>query len=394
MFSRRLSWSFSSNALSRLLEEKREAGAEVLDLTESNPTRAGFDYPADEILAALNDPGSLVYEPDPLGLRSARKAVTGYYQRRGRDVSPEELTLTASTSEAYSFLFKILGDPGDRVLVPRPSYPLFDYLASVESLVADSYSLVYDGSWSIDLETIRQRIEPRTRAILLVHPHNPTGSYVRTTERDALLAMCREHGLALIVDEVFSDYAIEEDSERLGSFVGETTVPTFVLSGLSKVAALPQMKLAWIWTGGPADRRKESQERLEQLGDLFLSVGAPVLRAAGRFLKLAPAMQTAIRERLAENHRLLRQTLPHPSALEVLRTEGGWYTVVRCPQVHGSEEWTLAFLDSDDTLVHPGYLFDFPSEAYLVLSLLTPSDVFARGIERMSLRVAATVAAI
>ena len=394
MFSGRLNWSFSSNRLSCLLEEKRAAGADVLDLTESNPTRAGFDYPADDVLASLNDARSLTYEPDPLGLRSARDAVAGYYRRRGQDVSPEELTLTASTSEAYSFLFKMLGDPGDRVLIPRPSYPLFDYLASVESLVADSYSLVYDGSWSIDLETIRRGIEPRTRALLLVHPNNPTGSYVKKTERDALIAMCQEQGLALIVDEVFADYALGEDSNRLLSFVSETTVPTFVLSGLSKISALPQMKLAWIWTGGPQELRKEARQRLEQLGDLFLSVGAPVQHAAARFLELAPTMQRVIRARLTENLGLLRSALPHPSALEVLGTEGGWYAVIRCPQVHSSEEWALAFLGSNNTLIHPGYLFDFPTEAYLVVSLLTAPEIFVKGIERLSLRVAATVAAI
>ena len=394
MFSRRLNWSFSSNRLSRLLEEKRAAGAEVLDLTESNPTRTGFDHPADEILSGLTDSRSLTYEPHPLGLRSARDAVAGYYRRRGQDVSPEELTLTASTSEAYSFLFKILCDPGDRVLIPRPSYPLFDYLASVESLVTESYSLVYDGSWSIDPETIRQRIGPRTRALLLVHPNNPTGSYVKKTERDALITMCREQGLALIVDEVFADYAIEEDSNRLLSFVGEAAVPTFVLSGLSKVSALPQMKLAWIWTGGPQELREEARQRLEQLGDLFLSVGAPVQHAAARFLELAPAMQRVIRARLTENFQLLRSTLAHPAALETLGTEGGWYAVIRCPQLRSSEEWALAFLDSDDTLIHPGYLFDFPNEAYLVVSLLTTPEILAKGIERLSLRVTATVAAI
>jgi aspartate/methionine/tyrosine aminotransferase len=394
MFSRRLNWDFSSNRLSRLLEEKRAAGAEVLDLTESNPTRAGLDYPADEVLAALTDARSLTYDPQPLGLRSAREAVAAHYHRRGVEVSPEDLMLTASTSEAYSFLFKMLGDPGDRILIPRPSYPLFDYLASIESLAADSYSLVYDGCWSIDLETIRRGLSPRTRAILLVHPNNPTGSFVKKTERDALIALCQERKLALIVDEVFADYALEDDPTRWSSFVGESAVSTFVLSGLSKVAALPQMKLAWIWSGGPQGPLQEARQRLEQLGDLFLSVGAPVQHAAARFLDLAPAMQGAIRARLAENLTRLRSALPSPSPLELLRTEGGWYAVLRCSQVRSSEEWALAFLDSDDTLVHPGYLFDFPNEAYLVVSLLTPFGTFAQGIERVSLRVAATLAAI
>ena len=394
MFSRRLSWSLSSNRLARLLAEKRQAGTEILDLTESNPTRAGFDYSAQQILPGLNDSRSLVYKPEPLGLRSAREAVARYYARRGQDVPPERLTLTASTSEAYSFLFKLLGNPGDGVLVPRPSYPLFDYLASVESIEADSYSLVYDGTWSVDLETIRRKIGPRTRALLLVHPNNPTGSYVKRAERDALTAICREHGLALIVDEVFSDYPLHEDPGRVPSFVGDSGVLTFVLSGLSKIAALPQMKLAWICTGGPEDLQGEAQQRLEQLGDLFLSVGAPVQHAAGRFLELAPAMQGGIRARLIENDRLLRKALRPESPLEALRTEGGWYAVIRCPDVRSSEEWALALLASDDTLLHPGYLFDFPSEAYLVVSLLADSEIFAEGIDRLSSRVAATVAAI
>ncbi|HEX9724527.1 MAG TPA: pyridoxal phosphate-dependent aminotransferase, partial [Vicinamibacteria bacterium] len=224
--------------------------------------------------------------------------------------------------------------------------------------------------------------------------NNPTGSFVKKTDRDSLVALCEERGLALIVDEVFVDYALEDDSTRWSSFVGEATVPTFVLSGLSKIAALPQMKLAWIWSGGPQALRQEARQRLEQLGDLFLSVGAPVQHAASRFIEMAPAMQKAIGARLAENLGLLRSVLPRPSPLEPLRTEGGWYAVLRCPQVRSSEEWALAFLDSDDTLIHPGYLFDFPNEAYLVVSLLTPPRTFAQGIERVSLRVAATVAAI
>ena len=387
----RLDWSFTPNALSRLLAEKRAGGAKILDLTESNPTRAELDYPAAEILEALANPGSLTYEPDPFGLGAAREAVAAYYRLHGRAVTPDELMLTASTSEAYSFLFKALGEPGDHVLVPRPSYPLFDYLARVESLEADSYALVYDGAWCIDIETVRQRIGPRTRAVLLVHPNNPTGSFVKKSERDALVQLCQERGLALIVDEVFVDYALGEDAARLATFVGESTVPTFVLSGLSKIAGLPQMKLAWIWSGGPTDILRETRQRLEQLGDLFLSVSAPVQHAASQLLKTAPTLQEAIRARLTENLAVLGHDCPHTSALELLRPEGGWYAVLRCPQVRSSEEWALALLDSDDTLVHPGYLFDFPNEAYLVVSLLTPPKAFARGIQRICLRVADTL---
>ncbi len=394
MFSRRLNWSFASNRLARLLEEKRRAGEEILDLTESNPTRAGFDYPSDAILASLNDPRSLAYEPAPLGLHAAREAVAGYYARRGQVVSPEHLALTASTSEPYSFLFKVLCDPGDRVLLPRPSYPLFDYLASLESVETDSYSLVYDGAWSIDLETIRRKLGPQTRALLLVHPNNPTGSYVKQAELSELTAMCGEHGVALVVDEVFADYGFGEDPDRASTFIGKNDVLTFVLSGLSKIAALPQMKLAWIWTGGPDDKKRETLARLEQVGGVFLSVGAQVQHAAAKLLALAPSLQAAIRKRLIENRELLRNAIPTSSPLEALTTEGGWYGVLRCPEVQSSEEWALASLSSDDTHVHPGYLFDFPTDTYLVVSLLTPTETFEPGIRRMLSRVETTVAAI
>jgi aspartate/methionine/tyrosine aminotransferase len=394
MFSGRLSWSFSANRLTRLLEEKRLAEAEILDLTESNPTRVGLDYPADDILAGLGDPRSLVYEPAAQGLLSAREAVAQYYARRGHSVAPENLTLTASTSEAYGFLFKVLCNPGDRVLVPRPSYPLFDYLARLESVEVDSYALVYDGSWGIDPETIRRTIGPRTRALLLVHPNNPTGSYLKRAELAALTGICMEHGIAFIVDEVFSDYALGEHPDRVPTFVGEKEVLTFVLSGLSKVAALPQMKLAWIWTGGPQGLVAEAQQRLEQVGDAFLSVGAPVQHAAARFLELGSSLRVAIRERLTENTKLLRNGIPRSTPLEVLPTEGGWYAVLRCPEIQSSEEWALSLLSSDDTHVHPGYLFDFLSEAYLVVSLLTAPETFEKGIRRMLSRVGATVAAI
>ena len=219
------------------------------------------------------------------------------------------------------------------MLLPRPSYPLFDYLASLESVEADSYSLVYDGSWSIDLETIRSKLGPRTRALLLVHPNNPTGSYVKRGELTELTAMCREHDVALVVDEVFADYGFGEDMDRVSTFVGRNDVLTFVLSGLSKIAALPQMKLAWIWTGGPDDQKRDALTRLEQVGDVFLSVGAQVQHAAAKLLDLAPSLQTAIRQRLVENSQFLTSVIPTSSPLEALPTEGGWYSVLRCPEV-------------------------------------------------------------
>ena len=254
--------------------------------------------------------------------------------------------------------------------------------------------LVYDGSWSIDLETIRSKLGPRTRALLLVHPNNPTGSYVKQAEIAALTALCGEHDVALVVDEVFADYGFGEDPDRASTFVGTNNVLTFVLSGLSKIAARPQMKLAWIWTGGPEDKRRETLARLEQVGDVFLSVGAQVQHAAAKLLDLAPSLQTVIRERLVENSELLRSAIPTLSPLEALPTEGGWYAVLRCPEVQSSEEWALAFLRYDDTLVYPGHLFDFSTDAFFVVSLLPPTKIFERGIRRTLGRVEATVAAI
>lgn len=393
MLSKRLSWSFAQNPLSRLLNEKRRGGEGVLDLTESNPTRAGLDYPEAEILRSLADRASLVYEPTPLGLSAAREAVSRYYARRQLAVSADSIVLTASTSEAYSFLFKLLCDPGDSVLVPRPSYPLFDYLAALEGVEVVPYPLVYDGAWRIDLGALGPSVGPRTRAILLVNPNNPTGSFVKRDELDSLLELYRSHGVALIVDEVFSDYAMGEDAERVSSLVEVEDALTFVLSGLSKIAGLPQMKLAWIAAGGPAPERRQAYEGLEHIADNFLSVGTPVQLAARAFLDLAPRIQAAIRQRITANYRFLAARIPESSPGRLLRVEGGWYAVLRLPQVRSSEEWALELLGKDNVYVHPGYLFDFAAEAYVVVSLLTPAETFQKGADRLLRRVEAFLAA-
>ncbi len=384
MFSSRSSWSFAPNRLSRLLQEKRRRGEEILDLTESNPTRADLDYPEQEILAELSDPQALVYEPTPRGLTTAREAVARYYAERGQRVSPEDILLTASTSEAYSFLFKVLADPGDEVLVPRPTYPLFDYLAALESLDVISYPLFYDGSWNIDLDGLEKAIGARTRAVLAVHPANPTGNYLKGTERGRLLEICHRHHVALIVDEVFFDYDLTDDPERAGSFTAGSDVLTFVLSGLSKVAGLPQMKLSWIWTGGPEGPKHEVGQRIEHVGDIFLSVGAPVQLAAGRLLELAPRIQGAIKARITSNYTyLLQEALSGPSPVDLLPAEGGWYAVLRLPANRSSEEWAHKLLSTDNVYTHPGYLFDFPAEAHLVVGLLSLPARFQAGIRRL-----------
>lgn len=388
MFSSRLSWDFRPNRLAILLQSKRRAGAKILDLTQSNPTHAGLSYPAEEILGALGDPRSLSYDPSPAGLIEAREAAAGYYASRGQAVEPERILLTASTSEAYAYLFKLLADPGDEVLVPRPSYPLFDFLAALESLRLAPYPLVYDGAWSVDLGGVERACTSRTRAIIVVNPNNPTGSFLKKHERERLVSICAERGLAIICDEVFSDYAFAPDPEREETLAGVTEVLTFCLSGLSKVAGLPQMKLGWIVTGGPEPARAKAIERLELIGDTYLSAGTPVQRALPRLLEAGLAVRGQIARRVRENLEFLRGAIGPSSPCRLLNAEGGWYAILRVPRTRGEEEWCLELLEKDGVLVQPGFFYDFDAEAYLVLSLLTSPEEFREGACRLLARAA------
>ena len=384
MFSSRLDWHAQPNRVSKLLAARRAAGLPVLDLTQSNPTAAGIDYPSDAILEALADRRSLVYEPAPAGSREARLAVTGYYGRRGHDVDPEDILLTASTSESYGFLFKLLAGPGDEVLVPRPSYPLFEFLASLESLRAVPYSLAYHGRWGIDFGSLQAAAGPRTRAIIIVNPNNHTGSFLSREELAAVSELARERDLALVCDEVFADFALEEgDPRRVATVADWAGAPAFALSGLSKVAGLPQIKLGWIAIAGPADFRDAARERLETIADTYLSVSTPVQHAAARLIGSAGVACESIRRRTRGNLALLREKLTAIPALEILRAEGGWYAVIRVPRTRSEEEWVLELLDRHGVLVQPGFFYDFEQEAFLVVSLLTAPSVFEAGIDRL-----------
>ncbi len=373
MFSSRLDWNISANPITKLLLEKRNSGAEILDLTESNPTAAGFEYPAD-ILAALADPRSLRYEPDPAGLHVAREAIASYYAGQ---VDAGRIIVTASTSEAYGFIFKLLADPGDEVLVPRPSYPLFEFLAALESVRVVNYPLTYHGRWAIDFDALAARITSRTRAIVLVNPNNPTGSFLKKAELAQLVELCRGRDIALVSDEVFSDYGFQEDRERVSSLVGVDEILTFSLSGLSKVAGLPQLKLGWIVTSGPA------LERLELIADTYLSVAAPVQWAAPSLLASRGNIQSQIMERVRANLAFLRNRIGPESPWRVLDVEGGWYATMQAPRIRTEEEWVLSLLAEDQVLVQPGFFFDFETEAFLVVSLLTRPEVFREGIKRI-----------
>ena len=365
MFSSRLDWDLKPNPIAELLNEKRGRGETVLDLTGSNPTRAGFEYPA-----GLLDPqaGGMQYDPAPRGMLAARDAVSAY-----QGVPADRLLLTASTSESYGFLFKLLCDPGDEVLTPRPSYPLFEFLASLESIRVKQYPLMYHEGWWLDFDELRSMVTPRTRAILLVNPNNPTGSYLKRSELAQLVALAQATGIAIISDEVFADYAFGLDESRVSTLAACDEVLTFTLSGLSKVCALPQMKLGWISANGP--RHEEALERLELIADTYLSVSTPIQLATARMLETRHIVQRQIRERTQRNLTVL--------AGRQLRVEGGWCATIQVPRTRSEESWVLDLLRSENVLVQPGYFFDFHAEAFLILSLLTPPEIFAEGVRRI-----------
>ena len=375
MFSARTSWHRQPNRLTQLLEERRRSGKPISDLTISNPTESGIVYPEKKILSALSDTRTLQYQPDPRGLLLAREAVAGYYARKNIHVEPARIFLMSSTSEAYSFIFKLTCNPGDSVLVPCPSYPLFDYIPQLSDVLLQHYSLRYDGEWHIDLDSIRNAITSTTRAIILIHPHNPTGMFLKRAEYEAIKEIALRHGISLIVDEVFLDYAFGEDPRRVLSTAGEQDVLTFTLNGLSKTCGLPQMKLAWMVVTGPPTQVREAMEILEILSDTFLSVNTPVQVALPELLKAGDGIGSQISRRTKTNFATL-QKAAHNSPCSVLASEGGWYAILRVPRTKTDEEWSLRLLDDKGIYVHPGYFFDFEDEGYLVVSLLTEEKSF------------------
>ncbi|MGC2402448.1 MAG: pyridoxal phosphate-dependent aminotransferase [Acidobacteriaceae bacterium] len=375
-WSARTRWDLSETPWARHLAELRAAGVALCDLTASNPTHCGFQYEPAFVLGPLADPAALGYEPDPRGLLVARQAVSLYYHDHGVEVGPEQILLTTSTSEAYSFLFRLLCDPGDEVLIGQPGYPLLDFLAQLDDVRLVPYQFFYDHGWHLDPEALRRRITDRTRAILVVHPNNPTGHFTRLEERAVLEQLCRDHRLALIVDEVFLDY-VHPGLTGVSSFAaGEHDIPTFVLSGLSKIAGLPQMKVAWMTCFAGA----EALDRLEVISDTYLSMSTPGQRALPVWLQGRELLQQQIRQRLQQNLTTLDIVLERNPLVTRLAVEAGWYAVLRVPGVMPGERMAMDLLLQRRVAVHSGSFFGFPGDGWLVISLLAPPLEFREGV--------------
>jgi alanine-synthesizing transaminase len=423
-FSERTNWKLAQNRFTQAVEEARAGGTRIIDLTVSNPTRAGFCYDEAAILSALSSPRALDYDPQAKGLLSARQAVSGYYRDRdlrdvagnvstqGIEVDPERIVLTTSTSEGYSFVFRLLCNAGDDLLVPKPSYPLFEFLADLQDVRLVPYPLIYDHGWQMDFPSLEKVVTERTRGVVVVHPNNPTGSFVSAGEMELLNSFCRERGLAVIADEVFLDYGLEHpssddtlsansrslhapldrhspaqwlgrDDKAFGSFAGNQDVLTFTLSGLSKVVALPQMKVAWVVTSGPSQEVAAAMGRLEVIADTYLSMNAPVQWAVPALLAQREDIQRQLTERVTKNLAELDRQLAGQKSCERLSVEGGWYAVLRVPVTRSDEELAIALVRENAVVVHPGHFYDFASDGYLVLSLITAEGEFAEGMGRV-----------
>jgi alanine-synthesizing transaminase len=380
VFADRTNWNLKANPLSEALARHRMAGKPLLDLTISNPTECGFEYHNRAILQALPNPASLAYDPDPRGLLSARQAVAGYYAGRGTEVPADNIILTTSTSEAYSFVFRTLCNPGDELLIPEPSYPLFAFLADIQDVKRVRYSLDYDYGWQINFQALQQAITPRTRGIIIVHPNNPTGHFTKPQELEKLNAICSSRDLAMIADEVFLDFTLQKGHSPF-TFAQNDAALTFTMSGLSKISGLPQMKAAWLITTGPEPLKSQALARLEIIADTYLSMNAPVQHAIPTLLEQGQPFQTQSLARARKNLSELDRQLVTQKSCARLAVEAGWYVVLRVPATRSDEDLAIELLTQKNVYVHPGHFYDFPSEGFLVVSLITREQEFAKGMK-------------
>jgi alanine-synthesizing transaminase len=378
MFADRTNWNLAQNRLSDALARHRASGHPLLDLTASNPTQCGFSYDTEAMLRALSNPAALAYDPDPSGLKPARSAVAEYYGDRGLKISIEDILLTTSTSEAYSFAFRLLCNSGDELLVPSPSYPLFGFLAELHDVRLVRYPLIFDHGWQIDFHALERAITPRTRGMIVLHPNNPTGHFVKPEEAARLNEICAARQIAIIADEVFLDFPLVE--RQPASFAANAGALTFTMSGLSKISGLPQMKAAWLITSGPEPLKLQAIARLEIIADTYLSMNAPVQLAIPAFLAQRHDFQQQLMARVRKNLAELDRQLSGKNTCSRLPVEGGWNAVLRVPATRLDEDLAIDLLTSKGVYVHPGHFYDFPAEGYLVVSLITPEQVFAEGI--------------
>jgi aspartate/methionine/tyrosine aminotransferase len=381
MFADRTNWNLAPNRLSEALARHRAGGKPLLDLTVSNPTECGFAYDERAILDALHNPASLKYEPTARGLISARQAVCQYYSEHGPVVGVDDIVLTTSTSEAYSYVFRLLCNPGDEILIPAPSYPLFDFLADIQDVKPVRYPLIYDHGWQIDFHALERAITPRTRAIIVVYPNNPTGHFTKRAEMEKLNAVCAARKLALIADEVFLDFSL--GAEQPSSFAGSGGALTFTLSGLSKICGLPQMKAAWLVASGPEELKSEALERLEVIADTYLSMNAPVQLAMPSLLVQRRAFQDQLLARVRQNLAELDRQLALQKVCSRLGMEGGWYGVLRVPATRSDEDLALSLLNDSGVYVHPGHFYDFPHDGFLVVSLISEEKGLSQGLTNL-----------
>ena len=381
MFAKRTNWNLKANRLSEALANRRASGKPLIDLTVSNPTKCGFQYDRDEMLQPLANPSSVSYDPESRGLELARNAVAQYYSALGTQISIDDIFLTTSTSEAYSFIFRLLCNPGDELLVPAPSYPLFEFLSEIQDVKLLRYPLLYDHGWQVDFHALQAVISPQTRGVVVVNPNNPTGNYIKPDEMKKLNEICMEREIAIIADEVFLDFVL--GLEKLASFASNNGALTFVLSGLSKISGLPQMKAAWLIVSGPDRAKSDASARLEVIADTYLSMNAPVQLAMPRFLESRFDFQRQIISRIRKNLLELDRQLQRQKACSRLEIEGGWYVVLRVPATRSDEELAIEFLTRCDVYIHPGHFYDFTSDGNLIVSLITPENDFAEGISRL-----------
>lgn len=378
MFADRTNWKFDANRLSEALAKRRRSARPILDLTASNPTTCGFQYHGGAMLRALSNPKALVYDPEPRGLVPARRAVADYYASHNVQVSLDDIFLTTSTSEAYSFVFRALCNPGDEILIPEPSYPLFAFLAGIQDVKLVPYPLIYDHGWQMDVHSLERAITDHSRAVIVVHPNNPTGHFAKPGEIAKLNQICADRQLAIIADEVFLDFSLTQT--KPATFAAKAAALTFTMSGISKICGLPQMKAAWLLTSGPEKLKARAIERLEVIADTYLSMNAPVQYALPTFLDQRHEFQAQLMARVRKNLHELDRQLGSQKACTRLEVEAGWYAVLRIPATQSDEDFALFLLESEGVYAHPGHFYDFSADGFLVVSLITSEEDVAEGI--------------